>query len=132
MDQTIARIAEQLGFQATRIWPQVVAVTWITGAFWLVADPFIIVACVITIVRSIKMMSAAMREAQTDFEAAKAKGNYVSSLDYDASGFVFICLAACGVAGVIGVAVLVGFPDQLAAVLYPEAVTVMKIAKGLK
>lgn len=132
MDQTIARIAEQLGFQAARIWPQVVAVTWLTGIFWLIADPFIIAACVIAIVRSIKMMLTAMRKATADFEAAKAKDHYASSFDYDSTGFMFACLALCCVAGVIGLVVLVGFPDQLAAVLYPEAVTVMKIAKGLK
>jgi hypothetical protein len=138
MDQTIVRVAEQLGFQAARIWPQVVMVTWITSLFWTIVDPLLICAAAIGIVRVWRYAWGAVARANNAYDEAVAvagKGPYsshVSRFDYDPSWVVITCIVAATAMFIGATAALIAFPDQLAGTLYPEARTVIRIAQGLK
>lgn len=140
MDQTITRIAEQLGFAAERIWPQVVMVTWVTSLFWAIVDPLIVLLGVVAIIRLWRFAWVCIDTANKEYAAATAaestkqgfSARLVSHSDYDPTWPVVISVLAGIAVSLIAIIALASFPDALAGALYPEATTVMRIAKGLK
>src|SRR6266568_4644265 len=96
VDQTIARVAEQLGFQAARIWPQVVMVTWVTSLFWVIADPVIFFGSLIGIVRIWRFGWTQVNRANDEYDEAKKADprGYTSRLDHDPTSAVLVCLGA--------------------------------------
>jgi len=116
--QGIIDIATKLGLASERIWPQVVMVTWATSLFWAIADPLIFVGSLIGIVRIWRFSWTQINRANDEYD--------------EATSAVLVCFGAASLLGVLAFLALLGFPDQLAGVLYPEATTVLRIARGLK
>jgi hypothetical protein len=134
VDQVVARVAEQLGFQTARIWPQVVMVTWVTSLFWAIADPLIVVAAVVGIVLLARRTLAEIASTRIAYDKAVADkpGSYAYKSDYDAMGWTMTGAMGCLLLAFVASIALSHFPDQLAGALYPEATTILRIAKGLK
>ncbi len=101
--QMLVNATDKLGFEAMRIWPQVVAITFVKGLFWIVADIIILVGGALGMLWLIRRCQATV-------------DNYFSSTPILL--MVYVALL---------VIMLCSLPDQIAAVLYPEAVTVLRM-----
>jgi hypothetical protein len=130
VSQAIVDAAEQLGFQAARIWPQIVMVTWITSLFWAILDPILIGAAVYLSIRMVRSTHAVVKQNKADYQAAQAAAGsrYVSSLDYYSMEWVMLCVVIVVVLVCVGGAAATNWPNVLAGAFYPEAVTVLKLA----
>lgn len=122
MEQVIVDIARRLGLEAERVWPQVVAVTFLKGLFYSVSEPLILVTCIWLIVVLVRIIAR---------ERARPKSTDGIGLD-DGLGTYLCCGSAIAILAIVGFAVLSDLPNQFAAVLYPEAVTVINLAKSAK
>lgn len=133
MEQVIVELARKLGLEAARVWPQVVMVTWVTSLFWAVACPVLVVASGVAIWRIIAWAHSTITSNEAAFKAAKANASgYVSSFDYDSMNAYLVCIPVVLIAVMVALVALVSWPDNIAGALYPEAVTVLKLAKGVK
>ena len=115
--QRLVDAAEKLGYEAARLWPQMVAITWFKAiaaiAMWSLLVPLLLGVGVWLI-----------RKAHRAEAEARAQDRFRSGAGdiYQIPGFVFLVYA--------GVAVLVGIlsiPDVGADLLYPEARTVLRM-----
>lgn len=118
MVNLISQMAERLGYEGARLWPQMVAMTFVRSLCWLVVDPLIVLASVM-IVRKLWGMRQAERQRIVQ------EGHYHSSVDTMGWDMVVtITSVACGVLS--GIA-LCSMPGALTGVLFPEATTVLHL-----
>jgi len=113
--ETLAQIAERLGFEAVRVWPQIVMLTWLEAVFWVIVDPIIIALALVGFFKALHRFKATKDStSETDtFE------------DFPEPLLAAMVMVIC--AG-IAFSFLFGFAGYLPAVFYPEAKTVLKLA----
>jgi hypothetical protein len=123
MNELIVRAAEQLGYEAARIWPQIVMITFVQSLFWLVVDPLF---WLMYVVLGLKIFGAwkqfKVRHDENEFS--------------DRGDFILGSVAVWALFVVLGLLVMSAtlpyYPSYVSGVLYPEATTVMNMARGLK
>lgn len=115
MEQTLAQIAEKLGFEAARIWPQAVMITWVQSLFWLIVDPLMLI---VSIAGPVKFWSRIVTELNKPEEG---------TIDDCTSIALAIASLITLIALVIAIDILVSFPRVLTGFLYPEATTALQL-----
>lgn len=100
--------AERLGFEAIRIWPQVVGITFVRALFWTVVSLTLLALLIVALVRL-------WQHAKHRFEATKNDDEWSSAIIISTVLLAFVIF------------ILFQLPDQLAAVFYPEAATVLRL-----
>jgi hypothetical protein len=111
MEDVIVRAAERLGYEAARVWPQIVLVTWAHAVWYFAANAMVFVVGLALLLRAYKR------------------------IDWDSphpNAHVAIAALAGLAVFIAGGNLLFGGGERFAALLAPEAVTVLNIAKGLK
>ena len=121
-------IADKLEMEFARVWPQIVLVTWVQSICYLIINTFLVVGCSIAIVKIITATMAHVRRQEKAYTEAQAKKT-VYSTDFDSMGHVFAAGCAVVVLGLIWFFALSVWPTQLSGVLFPEAQTVINLAK---
>jgi hypothetical protein len=106
--------AERIGMEGVRLWPDVVRITFLTSLFWAIVDPLIVAALAYG---TLRLYRGAMADAVDSFDREGVR---------IFSALLFVC------AGLIAFLALSYWPGALSGVFYPEAKTVLDLAKGLR
>lgn len=110
----LMRAAQQIGAEGIRLWPQMVGITWLKGVASLVGGPLL------------ALLFAGVAAASARVAANADSGEWA-----EIPGVMGAVLAGAA-ALTVTIIVLVTLGDSLAAVFYPEAQTVLNLAKSIK
>jgi hypothetical protein len=117
--ELIASATERLGLEATRIWPQMVLLTWVKAVTELV----------LTVAVMLVAALVARQAWGSYYRLRRAVPNPTAgTIDDDAQGFAtirfFLGASACGVALIT---MCFSLSDWIGAIVAPEAMTVMRL-----
>lgn len=116
--QVIVDSAEKLGFAVERVWPQIVMVTWVTSLFWLIVLPLVMIVCSAGGLIWYRRARAYFADSDHDYETEPL---YV----------IVSVVIGFGIFVIVGAAVG-SLPTYLAGFLFPEAQTVLNLARSVK
>ena len=111
MEQFVAlfqNVAEQLGMQAARLWPQVVMITFVKSLTNVVGELLIIVTSAVTI-RRVWPWAWHITDESGD------------------NGTLFLASGLTAVGVILSLIMLADLPNQLSGTFYPEAATVLRL-----
>jgi hypothetical protein len=123
--ETLARIAEQLGMEGARLWPQIVLLTWTRAIIDFIAS---LVFATILAVASIMAMRYARRRV-----AMHEEGDYSHGLGDDTMGWWILFFGAAIMLAIVPpILVWSAFDSSFVTILQPEAVTAERLLKALR
>jgi hypothetical protein len=125
LEQKIVEIADRLGFEAARLWPQVVAIVWVKSLCYLVMQlAFVPLVWAALLVYWLKFFRPAIGQYRDDLRKAGERRYAVE----EPIGWIAGLIVGAVAASFITVLVVSLIPDNIAGVLYPEATTVLRLA----
>ncbi len=137
MDQLISLIvaaAQRLGFEAGRVWPDIVMVVFVRSLAFLVLDVVGLVGAIVGLVIVARMIArryAAQRDAAAAYHDKRGKDPWATyTPGPDLSEYMFGGALACVPLVAVGLLCALTLPYNLAGALYPEAVTVIGLVQG--
>lgn len=105
----VVHIASQLGFEAARIWPQMVLITWTKSLCYLIIDLVVIVGLLVGV-------PIIVRRCYARWDQSGDEGPLLLLV-----GTVFVGVVAMVIA-------VLDLPGEITGVMWPEAKTVLQLA----
>ena len=109
----LAILAQQFGFTANRLWPQIVAVTFWESVAWLLIDLVILIGGGLAMAR---VLGWAVEGVRKD--------------DEDSSGYMVVGVLIAIAALLVGGLIIATLPDVIAGIVAPEAVAALNVLRA--
>jgi hypothetical protein len=124
LEQKIVEMADRLGFEAARLWPQVVAITWLKSLCYLVLQvALIVILWTALTIYWLKFFKPAIGRYYDELRKGGDR-RYVE----EPIGWVAGLIVGGVMALFVTLLVASEMPHNIAGVVYPEATTVLRLA----